>query len=197
QALAGDAHAGAGLDAGGDLDLQPAGLAAVLGRRHLQDPGRAAVGLFQRDLDRVLHVQVAGPGPSAAAAEEAGEDVAAVAEEVSRVAAEGIGAEGRTRGAAEVVEAAAAPLGLHALDLVGVLPVLAVAVVLAALFRVGEDVVGGVHLLEARLGRLVAGVDVGVKLAGKAAVRRADVLLAGVAVNAQYLVVVPGHRRLF
>ena len=63
-------------------------------------------------------------------------------------------------------------------------------VVPGALVRVGQHLVGLVQLLEAGLGLLVVGVQVGVALLGLAAVGALDVLVGGVFVNAQHLVIV-------
>ncbi len=65
-------------------------------------------------------------------------------------------------------------------------------VVRAALVRVGEHVVGGADLLETVLGVLV-GVDVGVQLAGEAAVGPLDVVRARLAGDAEDFVQVGGH----
>jgi hypothetical protein len=74
-----------------------------------------------------------------------------------------------------------------------VLPVFTVEVVLLALVSVREDVVGGVDLLEDRFGGLVAGVDVGVVLAGKAAVSGPDFFVGRLAADAQDFVIIPCH----
>ena len=76
--------------------------------------------------------------------------------------------------------AAAAPLDAR----------VAVGVVAPALVRVAEDAVGLGRLLEALLGLLVAGVAVGVVLEGELAVGGLDLLLRGVARDAEHLVVV-------
>jgi len=70
----------------------------------------------------------------------------------------------------------------------------AVAVVAAALLRVGEDRVGLVDLLEALLRLLVAGVAVGVVLQRQAPVRGLDLGGVGVAVYPEERLVV-GHAR--
>ncbi len=85
---------------------------------------------------------------------------------------------------------------LHLLDLVGVLPLVAVFVVLSPFLGVREDLVGGVDLFEAGFGLGVSGVDVGVVPAGQAAIGRLDLFLRGRAGNAEDLVVVPGHAAL-
>jgi hypothetical protein len=61
-----------------------------------------------------------------------------------------------------------------------------------ALLGVGEDLEGGVDVLELLL-RLGRGVHVGVELTRQLAVRLLEVVRSGVALNAQYLVVVLGH----
>src|SRR5204862_2480127 len=70
-------------------------------------------------------------------------------------------------------------------------------VVLLALVGVAERVVGGRDLLEARLGVGIAGVAVGVVLARELAVGLLDLILRGLAVDAERLVVVgaPSHLR--
>ena len=65
-------------------------------------------------------------------------------------------------------------------ELVGVLPVLAELVVFLAFLRVGEHLVGLVYFLELSLGRLVAGVNVRVILAGQLPIRLLDILFSGV-----------------
>ena len=68
------------------------------------------------------------------------------------------------------------------------------AVVAAALVRVGEDVVGGRDLLEA-VGDLLVRIEVGVQLLGELAVAPLDLVLAGLAADAEHGVeVVVAHR---
>ena len=95
--------------------------------------------------------------------------------------------------AVAVREARAAALALRLFDLVGVLPAVAVLVVLAALLGVGEDLVGVGDLFELRLGGLVARVDVRVMLAGELPVGGTDLLLGGIALDAEGFVEA-GHR---
>ena len=79
------------------------------------------------------------------------------------------------------------------LNLVGVLPVVAVKVIFPALIRVGEHFVGRVDLLEAFFSHLVVGVHVRVIFARQTAKSRANVLLAGVALYSENVVEVLGH----
>src|SRR5262249_40087618 len=66
------------------------------------------------------------------------------------------------------------------------------AVVVRALRLVAEHVVGLLHLLEVRLGLLVARVAVGVVLPRQLAVRLLDLLVGGVALDPQGVVIVAG-----
>jgi hypothetical protein len=87
---------------------------------------------------------------------------------------------------AAVIEAGAAgraPLLVHP-------PVGAQLVVLLPLLRIAEHLVGLVDFLELRLGRLVAGVDVGVVLARQLPVRALDLLVGGGLGDPERLVVV-------
>ena len=54
-----------------------------------------------------------------------------------------------------------------------------------ALLRVAQDVVGFLDLLEALLGGFVAGIQVGMILARQLAVRLADIVVLGIARDAQ------------
>src|SRR6185437_12634817 len=72
--------------------------------------------------------------------------------------------------------------------------VVAVAVVGGSALGVGEDLVGLGGLLELLLGLRVVRVDVGVQLAREPAKRLLDVLLAGVATDAEHHVRVAGGR---
>src|SRR5690606_15984755 len=147
-----------------------------------EDAQGTAEGLLEADLDRLLDAH--GPAPSlTGAAEDAVEDVGEV----------GAVAEVHRRSGAEAKATGPGARALGALDLVGVLPVLAVLVVLLALFRIRQDVVRRVDLLEPRFRRLVARVHVRVILPGKPAVGGADLLVARVALDAENLVVVLGH----
>ena len=80
------------------------------------------------------------------------------------------------------------------LDAVRVPPVVAVPVVLAAALGVGEHLVGLVDLLELALGRLVAGIQIGMMPAGQTPKGRLDVLVRGVLSYAQYLVIAAHDR---
>ena len=68
-------------------------------------------------------------------------------------------------------------------------------VVLLALLRVLERVVGGLHLLEALLGRRVVRVAIGVVLAGELAVGTLELLVGGLLVDAEDVVEIARHRR--
>src|SRR4029077_16913858 len=70
------------------------------------------------------------------------------------------------------------------------LPVRSEFVVLLALGRIAEDLVGLVDLLEAGLGLLVVGIEVGMMLAGEFAVGRFDFGIRSAAFDAQGFVVV-------
>ena len=143
--------------------------------------------LFERDVDRLLdagRLAAQAAAATAVAAEHAAEEVADVAEALRR-------SPSVVKRKLPLPSAAARPL--RALDLVGVLPVVAVEVVLLALLRVGEDVVGGVDLLEHGLGGLVVGVDVRVVLARETAVGGANLLFGRLAVDAQDCVEVLRH----
>ena len=78
------------------------------------------------------------------------------------------------------------------LELVGVFPLVAVAVVLGALIRVGQDLVSGVDGLEPFGGCIVPRVHVGMVLAGQPAVRLTDLFFVGGVRYAQYVIVI-GH----
>ena len=83
-----------------------------------------------------------------------------------------------------------AVLSALCLIFVGMAPILAVLVVTLALFRVAEDLVGLVYLLETLLSVRVAWVQVGVITLCQPAVRLLYLVLAGVAVDTECLVVV-------
>jgi hypothetical protein len=72
---------------------------------------------------------------------------------------------------------------------------MAEAVVLGPLLLVAEDVIGILHFLEAALGLLVAGIAVGMIFAGQLAVGLLDLVVCGVALDAQDVVVIAGHSR--
>ena len=182
-ALAARAHLGRGAGLGAGAAARPAGL----GHRHLQRDLRALDRLLEAQRDLGLEVAAAlgarsrgarrassrtpRPAPPAAAAEQVGEDV----RERARVEAAARAAGARRPGAAgERVEPAA--------------------VVLLALLRVAEHVVGVLDLLEALLGLGVAGVAVGVVLAHELAVRLLDLLRRRLLVDAEDLVEVRRHR---
>src|SRR5690606_21815102 len=117
---------------------------------------------------------------AAALAEHGAEDVLEVLFRPGALPAEGI--------AALASGKAAACRGLFALrrlDLVGVLPLVAVPVVLPAAFGVAQHLVGLVDLLELALGLLVVGVEVGMVLARQPTVGLLDLVARGLAVHAQ------------
>src|SRR5581483_9522849 len=208
-----NAYARAGAHAGRDLHFDAARLAyaagaladgadrvageagAVAADAGLGDLDRecargAGVGLFQRDLHLVFEIlALACHGLAVAAAEDTAEDVAQAALGVHVGHAEAAIATAARRRRAEEV-AGALRLALLLLDLVGVLPLVAVLVVLAALLGVEQHLLRGVDLLELRLGALVAGVHVRVVFAGEFAVRLPNLLLGGVSLHAEYVVVV-------
>ncbi len=70
---------------------------------------------------------------------------------------------------------------------------MAIPVVGLAPFGVRQDLVGLGQFLEAVLGGRV-GIDVGMEFAREPAERLANLVLAGVALDAEHLVVVPWHR---
>ncbi len=107
------------------------------------------------------------------------EDVAEVATEIAEVELlEAHAAEVRPRAAREAARAG-----------------LAERVVRLPLLGVREDVVGALHLLEALLGAVVAGVPVRVVLARELAIRLLDVVVGRVLRDAEHLVGVTCHRR--
>src|SRR5829696_6049836 len=162
--------------------LRPGAMAGRAGRRerdghrHL----RALHRLLERDVDLGLEVAAAlGPRRTAraaptAGAEEIGQDVA----EASEAAAAAPGPEATATAAAREAAAEDAAPG----------------VVLLALIGVRQDRVGGLHLLEALLGVLVAVVRVRVILARQLAVGLLDLVVRGLLVDAERLVRVL-HRR--
>ena len=88
--------------------------------------------------------------------------------------------------AAEVKAACAA----RAAKAAHVRAVMAVAVILRALLRVRQHLVGLVELLKARLSLLIVGVQVGVAFLGLGAVGLLNILGAGVLINAQHLIII-------
>ena len=81
------------------------------------------------------------------------------------------------------------PIGRRA-EILPLLPVGAELVVGGALFRILQNLVGLTQFLEFRLGARLL-VDIGVKRARQLAIGALDVVLRGVALNAEDLVVVP------
>ena len=169
----------------------------ALGDREVEHPAvrhghplLGARGGFQEvDLQRVAHVAAArgeGPvrlSPARAPPEEVGEDVAE-AEVVAGPAAAGAPAERPGSARVRALEAAA---GLAVgVDLA--------AVVLLALHRIADDVVGGGDLLEPLLGGgLVDRIEIGMQLLGQLAIGAANLFVRRVARHAQHLVGVLGH----
>ena len=147
--------------------------------RHL----RALHRLLERDVHLGLEVAAAlgrvaparTAARAAAAAEQVGEDVGEAAEPAGA---------GRPAGAASAPERARVEAAEDA----------AAGVVALALVGVGQDRVRLLHLLEALLRRLVAGVAVRVVLAGELAVGLLDLLVGGLPVDAERLVWVPDGR---
>ena len=86
------------------------------------------------------------------------------------------------------------PKPARGVEAAGAQALVAVGVVGAAPLGVGEDLVGLGRLLELLLGLGVVVVDVGVQFAGEAAEGLLDLGLAGVAADAEHLVVVAWHR---
>ena len=76
-------------------------------------------------------------------------------------------------------------------------PLVAPPVVGGALVGVAEHVVGGVDFLEAGFGVAVAAGHVGVILAGQFAVRGTNVLVGGIAIDAEDLIEVLSHAGVF
>src|SRR5581483_3016618 len=170
-ALRADGRRCTGLRARAVADL--AGALEADGQRRLHTPERVLEG--ERDLD--LDVRAALPAPTApsaahAPAEQAAEQVAEVAE-LAEVEGDAFAARAE----------ADAPVRR------------AVGVVRPPLVRVGEDVVGGLQLLEALLGLLVARVLVRVIAARELAVRLLDLLLGGALGDAEDVVEAPTRAR--
>src|SRR5712692_2081079 len=149
--------------------------AAALSAGELERDGDSRLHALERvlerqadlDLDVVASLRARLARPAGPAAEAAAEEIAEEAREVAQVAE---------------IEGDPARPGPE-------LPVRrAVRVVGLALLGVGEDVVGGLDLLEALLGGLVVGVGVRVVLAGELAVRLLDLVLRGVLRDAKGLV---------
>ncbi len=166
----------AGLRAGGGGTLGPGALARLAGDRGGDaDIGlRTGEGFLEADLDLGAQVGPAAGGAAARAAAPAAEAAEHFLEDVLEGAAEGVAA-----AAAEAAGTAGAALFEGGV---------AEAVIGGALLGVLQDVVGLVQLLELGLGVLVALVAVGVPLHGELAIGLLQVLLAGVAGDAQHLV---------
>jgi hypothetical protein len=84
-------------------------------------------------------------------------------------------------------------LPAHGLDLVGVLPLVAVAVISLSVLRIGEHLIGLVDFLEPCLRLGVSRVHVGVVPPREATKRRTHLLIGGVALHPKHLVVVSCH----
>ncbi len=174
----------------GDGDVQRASV------REGDAPLAALHRLFDAELDFGAHVAAAlrlaaaeaEAGAAPAAAQDLRQDVAEFAAfEVPLEAAVALpaaleAARERAPGAERAFARAEAAHGLAPvrIDLAGV--------VLLALVLVAEDVERGRHLLEALLGRLVAGVLVRVQLLGQLAERLADLVGAGAPRHAEFLI---------
>lgn len=188
-ALAGDTDARARLDARGNTDLEAAGRGRGIAGGDGDGARGAAEGLLEGNLDGGLDIDASAAkvGGGAVTAEDGTEDGAEVevAETFAGVSAEGALLAGPPGGGL---------FSLSLFDLVCVLPTVAVFVVFRSLFGVRKDLEGGVDLFEAGLGRFVVGSDIGVKLAGEAAVSRANLLFGGVGLYAKDFVEAAGHR---
>src|SRR5919106_38232 len=157
--------------------------AADLARGLLRDGDRhlgALDGLLERELHLGLEIPATsglGGGLATTAVEDAREDVAEIGREATCA---------RAAGGSTAERAAAAEPGEHTPG-----------VVLLALLRVGQRVVGLLHLLEALLGPRVVLVAVRVVLAGELPIRLLDLVLRGLLRDSEGLVVVVvRHRRL-
>jgi hypothetical protein len=165
------------------------GAASVAGRasrvaREVDRGRQAPYGVVEVEVQLGLEVRppvragaparAAGRAPPAAAVEQATEHVAQVADVLEPEGA---------RGPARAAGPGATEHAAHRAQLADL-------VVFLALSGVADDVVGRRHLLEALLGGLVAGVRVGVVLAGQLAVRALDVLLGGRVAHPEDAVVV-------
>src|SRR6185503_1924887 len=150
-------------------------------------PAAALAGLFARDLDRRLgagerllerDLEVVAQVRSAlrSAATAAAAEHVAEAEEIAEVAEDVLEAGERVR--IETARAGAADAGV------------AVAVVERPLLRVGDDGVGLRRFLEAFLRRAVARIAIRVVFQRQLAVRTLDLLIGGVAADAEDLVVI-------
>src|SRR5690606_1977153 len=162
---------------------------------HLQDAGRAAHRVREVDLEGGAQVGAglrAGRGMAAGLPEDLAEDVP---EDVAEVDVEALEAHASAR--RRLPAAAPLPPGFRLLripaDLRGVHAHL---VVEGALFRIGEDVEGEADLLELLLGLLVPRVDVGVVLAGEAAVGLLDLLGGGGARDSESCVQIVAFRHV-
>ncbi len=169
-----------------DLAAAATGAAGLL-RLEPDTTGGAVEGLLQGDLRGVLHVLAPRrPATAKERLEDGLEGAAATAggpaEQVAQV-------EGLTE------PGALAPGPTRLLERLRLLPLLPVAVVLPALLGVGQHLVGAVNLLEPLLGLLIAGVDIGVVLAGKPAICLPHLLVGGAARDAKDIVVVPASHR--
>ena len=158
------AHA-AGCEAVALRPRTTAPLARLIGR----EPDRlvrAAVGLFERHGQSVLEISSTGrPGRAPAAAHEIPKDAVEDVAETAEAAGTG------RAGLQALLEGRMAHL-----------------IVRVAPFRVLQDLVGLVDVLEHLLGLVVARIPIRVMLLGQAPVRTLDGLGIGVAVNAEHLV---------
>ena len=164
---AGAAAVGAGLQA-----LDGDGLVAALDRLH---KGQRNGNLHIRPLDRGVGVAGAGAAakaPKAAPAEEALEDIADIVKAEARRSAVTAGP-AAVRGGVARVDAGKAEL-----------------IVPAALFGVGEDLIGLPGLLELGLGLLIPRVQVRVILFGQGTIGLFDLIIGGLAGHAKHLIVI-------
>jgi hypothetical protein len=160
----------------------PAARGAHFLNLHLQSARGSGKGFFQSDFDFMLGVAAGlwGARPAELPAPAAPEQVFKEAAHIPGIAdvaelAVGVSITETARAAP-----AGPRLGLGFLDLFGVLPLVAVLIVLAPLLGVGENFVRLVDFLEAGFGRLVTRIDVRVVLTGQPAVRLFDVFVSSV-----------------
>jgi hypothetical protein len=184
----GDTDAGAGVDAGRNFHFQPllAG-GAVSGDLNMASSalGGFLQGNFYRDVDGLRR-----RGGPAAFAEEFLENVTEV-ETLGRTRVALAGSPGVGIAPLGIAWTGVLVAGLPGLvHAVGVLPVLAVLVVLAAVVGVREDFISLVDLLKTGLGGFITGVDIWVVFSGEPAVGLADIGIRGLGVYAQDLIIV-------
>jgi len=181
--LTGATTGGAGLRLRARLGARTMADLALFHERNADRLLGAACGFLQRDLQVVAQVGAAVDigAPTAATA-------AATTEDLVEDAAEGI---------RETLEARAAAKATGAACGGRIYACMTIAVVRGALVAVGEHFVGLFGLLEFLFGAFVVGVAVRVELHRELAIGLLDVLVAGVAIDPQYVVVIPFGHLLF